>query len=142
MKKARAALERDTNLASIAKAAASAVAKHIGDIGTAVAVGALFVPGVDIVDIALVTTIGLGSRVAQRSINDGASPWSAQNLGLNLADSIATVGSFGLVSASSLGAESVLSSMSRGAGNLLRVRLAFPDIFGFGLGLFRSPSSR
>ncbi len=138
MKKVATTAKGSPSLVTLAKLAANSVMKHIGDIGTAVAIGVLFVPGLDVVDVAIVSTVALSSRVGQRTIVDGSSPWSSQNLGQNLADVFASAGGLWLVGVSSVGAEGVLSKMSTATANLVRLRLAFPDIFGLGLGQFKS----
>ena len=100
-------------------------------IGSGIAVAGLFVPGVDIIDVAALTTIGVASRVAQRSINNGTSPLSSKNLGANLLDVFISGVSLGLVGATSSAAEGIFSDMSPASAALLRARLSLPDIIEF-----------
>jgi hypothetical protein len=86
------------------------------------------IPGIDIIDIGIFTGVGFASRVAQRSINDGASPFSSKNLSSNAIDALITGGSFGLLSAPIFGADGAISN------SLLRARLGIPDVFGFFVG--------
>jgi len=110
-------------------------AHHYGDILTGAAVATVFIPGVDLVDIAIVGGVALTARIANRSTNDGSAPWSSENLGPNLADSIVTAGSFGLIATPISVAEPLFEELSTSGSWLLRSRLALPDAFGFGLGL-------
>jgi uncharacterized protein RhaS with RHS repeats len=107
------------------------VKSKVGVIGSGIAVAGLFVPGVDIIDVAALTTIGVASRVAQRSINNGTSPLSSKNLGANLLDVFISGVSLGLVGATSSAAEGIFSDMSPASAALLRARLSLPDIIEF-----------
>jgi hypothetical protein len=109
------------------------VAHHYGAIATVAAIGVAFVPGVDLVDLAVAGGTALASRIANRSTNDGSAPWSSQNLGANLTDTLVTAGSFGGITAPAAAADSAIGRLGTAGGLVLRARLAAPDIIGFGL---------
>ena len=123
---------------SAVESAGGFIEHHMGTIATGVAIGALFVPGVDLIDVAIISGAALAARIAQRSIDNHCSPWSSENFGLNVADTIATAGSLGLLSTPAVGAEPLLESLGRGSAQVLRLRLVLPDIFGLGLNQLRS----
>jgi len=110
-------------------------AHHYGGAVTVVAVGVAFVPGADVADLAIVGAVALSARVANRSTNDHLAPWSAKNLGPNVADAVTTIGSFGLVTAPAAAAEPLVGSMGTAGSIALRARLAAPDFVGFGFSL-------
>jgi hypothetical protein len=111
------------------------VSHHYGTIATVVAVDAAFVPGVDMVDLAAVGTVALGARIANRSTNDGSAPWSSQNLGANLTDTVSTFGTLGLVTGPAIKAEPLIGGMSTVGAAAVRARIAVPDLLGLGFSL-------
>jgi hypothetical protein len=113
-------------------------AHHYGEIVTVAAIGVAFVPGVDVVELGVAATVALSARIANRSTNDRSAPWSSQNLGANIADTLATAGSFGAITAPAAAAEPLMDELSTAGALALRARLAAPDIIGFGLDLQRS----
>jgi hypothetical protein len=117
----------------LAASIGSFVQTHYGVILTIAAIGVLFIPGADLADLAAAAAIGLTARVANRSTNDGQSPFSSQNLGQNLADTIITVGTLGSVSGPASEAEPVIGKLATAGGAALRIRLAIPDLAGLGI---------
>jgi hypothetical protein len=111
----------------------SFVKNNIGTISSGVAVAGLFIPGVDIADVAIFAGVGVASRVTQRSLDDHSSPLSSKNLGANLLDlGVSSIG-LGLVSVPGLAGEGVLSSMSPASAALLKARLGIPELFELGI---------